>query len=520
MPRNRSARLIFALIVLLLLGLIGRNTYRRYLSSRLLAAVETGNAAAIRSLLARGADPNSYKMESIGNTRREKRALSLALDVSPAPFPEQEAVACLLIQYGADLSNGRGDGWLQSACEKGSIVVERSLLEHGVAPDAQDTNHRTPLDTAINYTSARAPFDPAIRFGRRRLDPSPALLKTIQAKRNATRMEMIRVLRAHGAQLNLWQAARINDTDALRVCLDAGTPVDAGERTDSYITGAGDTALTLAAREGNYNAARLLLERSANVNIEYRNTTTPLAAAVQGGHLEVARLLLQHHADVNSLFPTSYPVIVQACSTLPQLVPELLQRGAGLKDCGDQALNTALQNNHPELAALLLPAYARQGGKIGRSVLQAALQYQPGLVPLLLAQGADARETAREDNGLLWYALHFRRKNLIRPLLRAGANVNARACNITPLMEALRNGTDTVNLLLTNGADPNRLSWFKLPPLVIAAQAGDVETVRTLLKHGAAVNGSGKIQHTPLYYARRHNHSEVTSLLQQAGGKD
>lgn len=509
MPKNRSARLVFALVVVALLGLISRNMYRRYMSGRLIAAVETRNVAAVRSLLARGADPNSHKTESAEYRGMERSALYLASEVFPAPSPEQEAIACLLIQHGADLSAGRGGDRLQSACMKGSVAIERCLLEHGVAPDAANVFHQSPIDAAIDYSLPRPP---------RSFSP---LTEAMQAQQRSVGMEMIRLLREHGARLNLWQAARLNDVDALRAFLDAGTPVDTRERKSGYIsTDAEPTALALAVQKGNLNSVRLLLERGANINAEYDGYSTPLADAIRGGHLEMVRLLLQHQTHVNPQTSTSDIAIVQACSTLPQLVPELLRRGADLKTCGDQALNAALQNNHPELVALLLPSLARQGGKVGHSVLLAALKYHPALVPVLLAQGADARETPRENNSLLWHALHYGRNNLLMPLLRAGANVNARAYDIAPLVEALGKGTDMVNLLLTNGADPNWANRFGQSPLVTAAQVGDVEVVRALLKHGAAVNGKGGVQHTPLYYARRHSHAEMAALLLLAGGHE
>ena len=528
MPKNPSARLVFALFVLTLLGFIVRNLYRRYLSSHLIAAVEIGNAAAVRGLLARGADPNSHK-PPVGNTGTGTPALSLATDVYPSPSPGQEAIACLLIQRGADISAGRGDELLRTACGKGSVAIARCLLEHGVDPNATDAYRRTPLEAAISYilphqTPSSSPPFKTIQAQQRSVGAQVVQLLGEQAQQRSIRIQMVQLLREHGARLNLWQAARIDDADALRAALNGGTPVDEKQTPigfTSLVSYHGPTALMIAVQEGSVHTARLLLAQGANVNAQSTDPPyTPLIAAITGKQLELARLLLQHGADANLPLRNVNPPLVDACSELPQLVPELLQRGVNLKTCGSQALNAALQNNHPELIALLLPAMARQGGRVEHSVLQTALQYQPACVPLLLAQGADAQETPRESNGLLSYALHFERRNLIVPLLRAGANVNAPSGGITPLMEAIGKGADMINFLLTNGADLNKTDRFGRSPLLIAAQAGDVEVVRTLLKHGAAVNGTHKGQHTPLYYARRHNHPEVAALLQQAGEKE
>jgi ankyrin repeat protein len=57
------------------------------------------------------------------------------------------------------------------------------------------------------------------------------------------------------------------------------------------------TALMYAAQGGHFEVAKLLIEKGAEVNKQYR--MTELMYATQGGHFEVAKLLVEKGADVN-----------------------------------------------------------------------------------------------------------------------------------------------------------------------------------------------------------------------------
>ncbi len=71
-----------------------------------------------------------------------------------------------------------------------------------------------------------------------------------------------------------------------------------GERGAS--TMGGQTALLYAARDGQLEAARVLVESGANVNQgNAEEKTTPLLMAIINGHYDVAKMLLDHKADPN-----------------------------------------------------------------------------------------------------------------------------------------------------------------------------------------------------------------------------
>lgn len=63
----------------------------------------------------------------------------------------------------------------------------------------------------------------------------------------------------------------------------------------------GATALHYAAKYGNKEACKILLEAGAEVNLQYEKEAerlSPLLLAVRKGHVEVAELLLDHGADI------------------------------------------------------------------------------------------------------------------------------------------------------------------------------------------------------------------------------
>jgi ankyrin repeat protein len=103
--------------------------------------------------------------------------------------------------------------------------------------------------------------------------------------------DIVELLIGSGAEIDVFAAAATGRVDDLRR---AGTQETVGGY--SYD---GWTPLHLAAFFGRLDAARLLIERGADVHAVSRNgmTNTPLHAAAAGRHADVALLLLDHGAN-------------------------------------------------------------------------------------------------------------------------------------------------------------------------------------------------------------------------------
>lgn len=105
-------------------------------------------------------------------------------------------------------------------------------------------------------------------------------------------------------------------------------------------------------------------------------------------------------------------------------------------------------------------------------------------------------------------------------LLDNGADVNAsnkNRYNTTPLMEASRNGNVAVaNMLISAGADVNKVDINNDPPINWATYFGHTDMVRLLLKFGARTDLVGKDSgDAALAIARRMKHQEIVGLLEK-----
>jgi outer membrane protein assembly factor BamB len=93
-------------------------------------------------------------------------------------------------------------------------------------------------------------------------------------------------------QEELWEAARLGDTAAVKTLLDAGVSPNAEFRE-------GGTALLFASQRGHAEVIKLLLERGADVHAKDRlNDWTALHFSI--AYPEVVRILLARGADVNA----------------------------------------------------------------------------------------------------------------------------------------------------------------------------------------------------------------------------
>ncbi|XP_068687484.1 ankyrin repeat domain-containing protein 54-like [Montipora foliosa] len=123
----------------------------------------------------------------------------------------------------------------------------------------------------------------------------------------------------------------------------------------------------------------------------------------------------------------------------------------------------------------------------------------------------------------LWKAL---KKNpldrqRIRDLLQNGASPNFREPGIaqtkrTPLHFVVceKNGDEELmQMLLERGARTDLVDAFCFTPLHLAAERGNLQAVKTLVKHGAEIKMKNKSDETPLDMALKKKRDSVVSFL-------
>ena len=139
---------------------------------------------------------------------------------------------------------------------------------------------------------------------------------------------------------------------------------------------------------------------------------------------------------------------------------------------------------------------------------------------LLKKQPAELKLTERDGTTALHWAVRADNLEIVRVLLRAGADVNAATREgVTPLALAAINGSvSATEVLLEAGANANAAMPEGETILMTAARTGRPDVIKILLKNGADLNAHEKwYGETALIWAAAENHPEAIKVLVEAG---
>ena len=270
------------------------------MAADLLNAVLADDFAAVRRLLAAGADPNARDPAS-----------GLTLLMIAAGRSQPDAVTALLAA-GADVfaTDPRAGGTaLHKASQGGNVEVARQLIEAGAFVDATTaTTGHTPLIDAIWYKhpdlvcyllDRGARLNVTTHYGFSLLDHLQYALKVNQFGQEkleeADRLvqQRRRNDEAATAAQALMAAVVADDLDTVRRQLADGTPVD---QRSPMLSGFNDdhTPLLVACRDGHTAIAEALMAAGADVNaVEPTFGAVPLHKAVYNGHADITALLVK-----------------------------------------------------------------------------------------------------------------------------------------------------------------------------------------------------------------------------------
>ena len=236
----------------------------------------------------------------------------------------------------------------------------------------------------------------------------------------------------------------------------------------------GRRPLMVAARAGSVAALKVLLDHGAEVNAkESLRGTTALMWAADEGHAAAIQLLLQHGADINARSDPAERGRGPALGKANDPRKQVAALGA-LIAAGKESPALGQLNT---LGTTPAPPAQARGGR-GRGGAAGA--------------GADAGDQgfdANDDAAVA--AFGFRG----RPAPKDGGE-------LTPLIYAARaNDLESVKVLLAAGADVNQVSGYGWSPLLVATQNRYYKLGAYLLDRGADVNLANKGGWTPLYLA-------------------
>jgi ankyrin repeat protein len=470
---------------------------------RLIDVAKTGDQAAMRSLIQQHVDVNAREADG-------------ATALSWAAYKDDLEIASLLIAGGANANtaNDYGATPLMLACANGSAGMVDKLLKAGA-------NANTAVwtgETALMRCAATGNLD-AVKFllargadvnAKENRQGNRPLMWALSQKHS----DIARLLINHKADVHartnsgftpLMFAAQQGDLESARTLLDSGS--DVNEATPD-----GDTPLLIAAASGHEAFSLFLLDKGANPNAAERNGITALHYAIMNG--------LGQAVEGISMVRSHTPYLHRP--NMVPLVKALLARGANP--------NARLVAPAKELDTG--PGYGKilrinqlnvGGGRINpvgaTPFLMAALSFDPDLMRILLAAGADPLLTTKDKVTALMAAVGLGRERaslisyteeqeskiqeMVKMLVDLGVDVNAAetATGLTALHCAAFYGNSEriVRFLVEKGANLNLKTTAGQTALDIAsniAPKGKVErnlvplaywkgTVDLLLKLGA-----------------------------------
>lgn len=262
-----------------------------------------------------------------------------------------------------------------------------------------------------------------------------------------------------------------------------------------------------AARNGDLNEVKRLLQRGADVNAQDQNGTSALMMAA--GNLDIVKLLVSHGAYINANDNTGRTVLDEAKSQLMELAVGGSGRFAELSNADPATIR------HQQKIVEFLEEYQKLVEWVEKGNLVAARE--------ALAKGADVN--ARNDDGttILMIAVAKGHKDIAKLLVSKGADVNAKKERVdkgmTALMYAcLKGDFNTVSLLIIKKADVNAAA-DGLTPLMCAAGTGHKKIVELLIIKGADVNARLDDGRTALALAKENKHTQVVRLLKRHGAR-
>jgi ankyrin len=427
-------------------------------TSEIADAAMRGNRVAVRAALERKADVNATQVD--GTT-----ALHWAVQ------RDDREMTDLLIRGGARVTARTREGVtpLQLAAINGNSTIVDRLIKAGADPNGA----LTPAGDTALMMAARTGKTDAVRV-------------LVEAGANVNARE------SWGGTTPLMWAVSEGHADAVRLLIAQGADVKARSNFVAAANGRGFegrtpiadkadakveefasgwlTPLMLAAREGNVETARILVEAGADVNALAGDGKNALALAIFNGNYELASFLVDARSNVNQadtqrftpLFwavdrrnmetAPSYPWIVTA-DPMP-LIRKLLDAGADPNALINKTPRARMREGSPRIV-------------FATALMRAAFAADLELVQLLLAHKADPSVISSDGETMVEAAAGL-------------AFIHGYHRGRTPA-ERLA----VVKLFVERGADVNQADDYGITPLMAAANGGDPALIQYLVDVGA-----------------------------------
>ncbi|MDR0602342.1 MAG: ankyrin repeat domain-containing protein, partial [Treponema sp.] len=459
----------------------------------------------------------------------------------------EKAKALFLGQTSVSARDGRGRTPLHMAAETGDSLLASFFISMGAEVDAVDNDGRTPLgisaakrdDKTAGILAAAGADIHASMPG----ETSPALTAVSSGgsflKAVLTTSSMKSTDKDGETILHL--AARRGNTEAVRTILEEGSPLDIRDNNGKNPL---DLALERPGSFSHMECAELLILQGAysdlplfaffapavrviNYNVRGADGSAPLHAAAREGYTGFISFLIAKKADVNIKNASGTTPLHEAARSGNILAMNLLLDEGADVNAQDAKGNTVLhvaipEAVHREAISLFLSRGANPNIRDvhGESPLHIAvtLNRGPDIIQTLLGGGSDTSIRNIDGKTALYLAIEESRAAGVTPLLSYGSDIFA-ADNegITPYEKALRDRSPLLDALITEDTVQKSDSAGNTLLHITIRNHGDAKTAGLILDRKAMVNVRNKEGDTGLHIAVRQNEEETGSLLLSRG---
>ncbi len=261
-------------------------------------------------------------------------------------------------------------------------------------------------------------------------------------------------------------------------------------RNFSMRFGDGETLLHIFARKGYTGFLRFLLARNVPVDVKNIASSTAIHEAVRNGNSEAAGLLLAAGADPNNRDASGNTVLhlVMPGSSRSKLFKELLAAGA----------NPNIKDNYGET-----PLHV--AARIGMS---------DAIISALITEGADVNERNKKGQTPLLLAVERNLDEQVRLLVKYGADIHAEDnSGETAFTRAAAMGLSMVQNIITDKNSISRDSNGSTPLHIAIQKKAGTDIVYYLVEKKHPVNTRDKQGNTPLHIAAFQNYKEAGEIL-------
>jgi ankyrin repeat protein len=448
---------------------------------------------------------------SVGAAGRETRIV----DVVKAG--DRQALRALLVaSVPVNAPEIDGTTALHWAVRADDLEVTRLLLHAGASAGASNRYGVTPLSLAATNGNA-AIIEALIKAG---ADPNARTLgageTALMTAARTGRADAVKVLLAAGAEVDvrekwlgenalMWAAAE-NHAATVAVLLSGRADPDARSNVSSFpraktpltvLPRGGWTPLMYAARQGAFDAAKVLVDGRADLNLRDPDGATALILAIINAHYDLAALLIDKGADPNIADMTGTTALFAATDmhTLPAVFGLPDQKPSDNLDSLDIVKSLLAHGANPdlELRGPMLQRLHTPGDPIlgmgATAFMRAARGGDLPLMRVLLDAGANPAKTLRNHTtalliaaGLGWRAGdanlntrdHGTQDDAIEAMklcLQLGADIHATTDNGDTVLHAAAGRGDAVKIvqfLANSGADPDATNTRGQTPLDVA----------------------------------------------------